>query len=36
LWNLRRIGGIGGWDFVLISNFVLGMVVDFGYGLNFN
>ena len=34
--NRRRIEGIGGWDCGLTSNFVLGMVVDFGYGLNFN
>ena len=34
--NRRRIEGIGGWDCVLTSNLVLGMGVDFGYGLNFN
>ena len=32
--NSRRIEGIGGWDCGLTSNLVLGMVVDFGYGLN--
>jgi hypothetical protein len=28
--------GNGGWDCGLTFTFVLGMVVDFGYGLNFN
>lgn len=34
--NRRQIEGIGDWDYVLTTNLVLGMGVDFVHGLNFN